>query len=904
MPSSNLYRIVRSLIFTVVLFQAITIQAQLNTPASKPVQRTDSLLQKIAEQYKVHLYYNPIWFKGFKGPLQPKPTLEQTIAEICRNTRLSFIRIDSLNIVFVPDAGNDDNGGTSINNGLRVVGSKAEYGRFSKGRIRGKVFDGSTNSSLPGVTVTDDKTGKSVVTDVKGSFEMILPVGKHCFTLNFFGYRSSIDCFELAGDGTMDFELFYKSFQLKEAVITGTRADNNITSTNTGSFRLDAKTVKQLPGFMGEHDLVKSLTLLPGIQSTGEFGSGFVVHGGGTDQNLFLLEGIPLYSTSHLFGLISALNPDVISSVSIYKSGIPARFGERISSVTDISTGAENPDKLMLKGGIGLINSRLKLETPIANSHGNIILAARGSYSDWMLHMLPDIDLKNSNAGFYDVNGQANYMLNARNTLSFSGYYSRDNFTFSSNTNYKYSNLVASVRWTFLVSKKLISAFTAGLSDYKLSTAYNDSLKKLTANQVDFGLKYKALKWKLTWLPGSGHTIDAGADGILYHNQPGILKPLTSESAIKPVVLEPEKAIEAAVYIADNWEITPLLSVEAGFRLSQYAALGPGSVLVFEPGLPRSTVNITDTLHYQDQEVVETFISPEPRLSFRYILNEKSSVKFGFQLMSQYINLISNTAVASPTDAWKLSSTNFKPVSATQFSVGYYRNLHGNMFETSLEGFFKKQSNAIGYKNGAQILLNPHLETDLLAAEGQSYGIEMYIKKTSGRLTGWISYTWSRSMHRTSGIYEEEMINGNQWFPSNFDTPHNLTITASYRLSGRWLVSSVFSFNSGRPLTLPEQKYEVNGTQIIVYSDRNKYRLPDYHRLDVSLTLEPGLRLGKRLRGSWTFSILNLYGRKNAYSVYYAKDDDRVPGYRDQYHLYKMYILGQPIPTLTYSFAL
>lgn len=905
---NHLKGIVFFLVFTILGYPVFDLHSQsfdqTTVKLGNRSSHNDSLLNQLAYRYNQRFFYDPIWFNDIKGSLDPRLTLTQNLAEICHQTGLAYICIDSNNIVFIPSSAEIPKNNLPERDGPRVVGNKAEYGRHSKARITGQVIDGTSTLPLPGVTIVDDKTGKSFVTDVHGAFEMQIPVGKHCFTFRLFGYKTLNECFELVSDGDLNVELFYKSFELKEAVITGTRSDSYVTATSTGFFKLDAKSVKQFPGFMGEHDLIKNITLLPGIQSSGEFGSGFYVHGGGADQNLFLLDGIPMYSTSHLFGLISAINTDVVTGVSIYKSGIPARFGERISSVTDINTGAENPDKFLAKGGIGLINSRLKLESPFGHSKGNIVLSVRGSYSDWMLRSLPDIDLKNSKAGFYDVNGQANYVLNARNTLSISTCYSHDNFSFSSNTNYTYSNLVSSLKWTFLLNKKLLSTLTTGLSNYQLTYLYNDSLKLLSANKVDFGLDYKAIKWKLTWLPGSGHNIETGIDAILYNNQPGILTPLGNESIVEKVVLDHEKGVETSAYLADNWDINPLLSIEAGIRLACYTAFGPANIFVFEPGLPRSMENLIDTLKYNENEAIKTFLLPEPRFSMRYILTENSSIKLGFQHMNQFINLVSNTAIASPTDAWKLSSTNFEPVSAIQLSLGYYLNLHNNMFETSMECFFKKQTNAIEYKNGAQLLLNPHLETDLIPAEGQSYGVELYMKKAAGRLTGWVSYTWSRSQRRTSGTTDDEKINGNNWFAANFDTPHSLTVTANYKLSARWAFSSVFTFNSGRPLTLPEQKYEVNGTQVIVYSERNKYRLPDYHRLDVSLTLFPSLRLSKKLRGSWTLSILNLYGRKNAYSVYYAKDDDRVPGARSTYHLYKMYILGQPIPTLTYSFAL
>jgi len=414
---------------------------------------------------------------------------------------------------------------------------------------------------------------------------------------------------------------------------------------------------------------------------------------------------------------------------------------------------------------------------------------------------------------------------------------------------------------------------------------------------------YRNLKVNFSWLPSGNHAIDFGINGVLYDITPGEQRPLGFESDIQLLKMPTEKAGEYALYITDNFKISPELTIDIGLRYSLYTYLGPSKVYSFMPALPRSRESITDSILYGRNNVVHTYSGLEPRISLRYGISDDRSVKFSYNRIHQYINLVSNTAIMTPSDVWKLSSPELRPLRVDHFAIGYFQNFMENSIESSIEIYYKSLKNAIDYKNGAKILLNPYLETDLLNVRGHNYGLELYVRKNSGTLTGWLGYTFSRSLQKTTGIHEEEKINNNRLFASNFDRPNNLVINLNYHLSRRWSVGGTFNWSTGRPVTLPEYKYDHQGYQLLYYSDRNKYRLPDYHRLDVSITYDESLKLRKKWKGSWVLSVVNLYGRKNAYSVFYKKEEHMVSYQYRQYDTYMLYIIGRPFPSLTYNFS-
>jgi len=894
-------------LYLLLTFQciAIPVQAQQNETLKRDTTglvHFDVLAPMIESANHIKLFYKPEWFgdKRFRASIANMP-LEDCLTIVKRVSELSCIVLNTTSYVFVPvEVRNYSN--KKNKNGVLIIGDENDFGKFTKATLSGKIIDFKTGKPLNGARIGIDKLNATTSTDKDGNYKLTIPVGEYYLTIRYANYEPDERNVAIGGNGIVDFELADKIIKLKEVVVTDKALDVNVIRTQMSVIKFNGKTIKELPMFLGEKDIVKSVTLLPGVQSTGEFGTGFFVRGGGADQNLILVEDVPLFNSSHMFGLNSAINSDGISSVTLIKAGIPARYGERASSVMDIHLGS-NVDQLTVKGGIGLLNSRLSVEVPLFNKKVSLLVGGRSSYSNWLLHAMPDVDLKNSSASFSDINALMTVKFNAKNNLTLFGYFSDDKFSFIKSSPYYYDNTLASVRYSHTFNDKLYATLMFGYSRYRNDISQSDSLKPNEAYKISSSTNYNNAKLNFSWLPNEKHSVDAGINGVLYRLQPGRMTPLGSLSNVKEQSTQQEKALEMAAYVSDNIRFSPKVSAEIGLRLSTYAYLGPNSVFIFKENASRTTQNITDTLNYGNNTIIKWYTSLEPRLSFRYSTDENSSVKFSFNRISQFINLITNTAVMAPTDVYKMSSPNVKPLICSQYALGYFHNFNNNALEASVEVYYKKLDNIVDYRDGATILLNNALETDLLNASGYNYGVELYLKKNTGRLTGWASYTYSRSMRHTTSPIEADQINGDRYYPSSFDKPHNVVINANYHLTRRWRLSGTFNFNTGKPVTLPELKYEFDGSQYVYYSDRNKYRLPDYHRLDIAITFDETLRLKQKWRGSWTLAIINLYGQKNPYSVYYKSTSQLESQFYQSYNLYKLYIISRPIPTLTYNFS-
>jgi hypothetical protein len=556
-----------------------------------------------------------------------------------------------------------------------------------------------------------------------------------------------------------------------------------------------------------------------------------------------------------------------------------------------------------INGGIGLLSSRLNLETPAFKNKANLLIGGRSSYSSWLLHKIPDSELMNSSANFYDLNALLNISINPDNRFTLFGYYSEDKFTYDKTNHYNYGSTLGTIRWSHTYNEHFSSVLLSSYSLYNYKFTEFDDHLPVSAYQIRSSLQYNSIKYNISWIPNERYSLDMGLNGIIYRSMPGDKKAYDRLSTVLPVVIDPEKGIEGAAYFSGIINITGNLSGEIGIRYSEFALLGPGIVYTYMKNQGKSPYTITDTTQYDRNSIIKRFAGLEPRFSFRYTLNEYSSVKLSYNRINQYINLISNTSVAIPSDIWKLSSPQIKPLIADQVAIGYYRNFKQNSIETSLEIYYKTLKNITEYKNGTQLLLNKNIDTDLLQAYGYNYGIELFIKKNTGRLTGWISYTLSRSLRHTNSSITDNQIDGNNYFPSNYDKPHNLNIITNYYFTRRWHVSGSFSYNTGRPVTLPENKFQYGNEWLVRYSTRNKYRLPDYHRLDISITCDESLRIKKKWKGSWTLSVINVYGRKNAYSCFYKKTEPSSNNNYRAYSLYTLYIIGRPLPTLTYNFT-
>ena len=864
----------------------------------------DQVTDSLEHKYNVQFFYKPGWFemKTFNSSIL-RLSFGEILYRIESETDLSIFTIDSVLYIFVPIKPELRIISPKEASDEQIIGNPDEYGKYSKATIQGKILDGMNGNPLPGASIHIDKLKLGATADKDGKYTLKAPVGEYTVRLSFIGYDDNTQKIKLVSNGTLNMKLFEKSIHLGEVIVSSERPESNVSGTQMSIVKLDVKAIKELPVSLGGKDIIKSITLMPGVQTVGEFGTGFNVRGGSADQNLILIEDVPIFNLSHLFGLISVVNSDGISNVTLLKAGISAKYGERASSVMDIQLGATNPDKTTVKGGIGIINSSLYIETPLIDNKINLLIGARSSYSNWLLHSIPDIDLMNSSAHFYDADALLSYNVNDRNKIDLFGYLSNDRFGFAGTTDYKYTNLLGSLRWNHTFSNQFFFNLIAGISDYRFQISESDTSRLWEAYRINSGVLYKNAKWNFSWLPNENYSIDFGINAALYNIQPGKLTGLSDSTIIKPAQMLPEKALESAIYLTDNVTLSPKLALDAGVRYTLYTYLGPNKIYIYQSGIPRTRGSVIDSMTYGNNKPICRYSGLEPRLSLRFTVSDNSSVKLSYNRIHQYVNLVSNTAVMAPTDVWKLSSPNLKPLTCDHFAVGYFRNFKNNTYETSIEVYYKSLKNAIEYKNGADLLLNPYLEADLTNVKGYNYGVELYVKKNSGRLTGWASYTFSRSLQKSDGIFTEDKINDNQIFPSNFDRPNNLILNANYHISKRWRFNGTFTYSTGRPVTLPELKFDYQGYQLLYYSDRNKYRLPDYNRLDISITLDESLKIRRKWKGNWTFSIINLYGRKNAYSVYYQKGAHLVDNEYRQYDTYMLYIIGRPLPMLTYNFT-
>jgi len=771
------------------------------------------------------------------------------------------------------------------------IGSPALNGSGRTATISGFIKEVSTGEPVIGCVVYIDDLQQGVISDVTGHYIINMPRGEHRITLHSLGKEDITKEIIVYSDGTMNFQMEEKLIQLSGVVVTASKF-HNVAGVQLGMDKLEIKTIKQIPATLGETDIIKTAILLPGVQTVGEGASGFNVRGGNADQNLVLLNGSPVFNTSHLFGFFSAFNPDVVKDFQLYKSWIPAKYGGRLSSVFNIDTKSGNRKNLSGSLGISPVTGKLTIEGPIIKDKLSFIAGGRTTYSDWILRRIKRADIRDSKASFYDLIGKVVYDLNDKNTVDVSAYMSSDYFKFSTNTEYNYKNRNLCMQLKHIFSNKLILDLSGTYSHYSYSiyeNLENDERTKLT-----YDIKYSELKTDFNYFLNSSHKINFGLNSGLYNLNPGSYRSENEESLIIPVVMETEKAVESALYLSDEYIISSRITAYAGLRYSLFNLLGPRTVYEYREGIPRNTSYIEDTVYYPGQKIIQTYSGPELRLSLRYKLNPNNSLKFGYNRMRQYLHMLSNTTAISPTDTWKLSDKYINPQIGHQFSLGYYKNFLSGNIETSAEVYYKNIENLIEYKGGAELLLNETIETDLIEASGKAYGAELLLKKNTGRFNGWLSYTYSRILLKADSPFDEAKINSGEYFPANFDKPHDLTCVANYKFSRRLNVSGNFTYSTGRPITFPVAVYNVRNYKLLYYTDRNEYRIPDYLRLDFSVNIEGNLKSKKIAHSSLSFAVYNATGRKNVYSIYFVSKAGKVNGY-------KLSIFGQPIYTVSYS---
>ena len=745
---------------------------------------------------------------------------------------------------------------------------------------------------IPDLSILVKGKGLGIVTDSNGYFKINLPTGQNTLIARAMGIQDVEREVIIYNNGSLDFELT-ESLELLDEVVVEADAARNVEQAITGSTQIKTEESKNIPLVLGERDILQIATTLPGITTAGEGASGFNVRGGKTDQNLILLDNAVVYNPSHFFGIFQALNPFTTQGVNIYKGNIPAEYGGRLSSVFDIITKDSNTEKFSGEASIGPVTSNLALEIPLVKEKSSLMLGARGAYSDWILRSLDEESLNNSTASFYDGIIKYNNKLNENNDIRATGYYSKDAFSITSDSIYKYSNRGFSLRWDHKFNEKNTGSFIIANSQYKFNIDFDGQ-----ANN-DFGLGYKIdeteLKLKLRYLLDERHNLTYGLSGKYYGVNPGSISPEGNESIIQPLKIPEESALESALFIADEFKISDRLLLDVGLRYSFYAALGKSEQRIYENGVPRSESTQIDTKEYGNNEIIKTYGGPEIRASARYFLKPDLSIKASFNNGYQFIHTLSNNTTVSPIDTWKLSDTNIRPQQGNQFSLGLYQNLKDNEFEISLEGYYKTAKNVIDFKTGAQLLLNETIETEVLQGDGKAYGVEFLARKNSGRLNGWLSYTYSRSLQKFDSEFSEERINNGDFFPSNYDKPHDVSLIANYKFTRRYSVSANFVYQTGRPVTYPIGTFRFNNADFVAYSDRNEFRIPDYFRLDLGVNIEGNHKIKKFAHSFWTISVYNVLGRNNPYSVFFVTENGEVKALQSS-------IFAVPIPSITYNF--
>ena len=777
-------------------------------------------------------------------------------------------------------------GNTSIE-----IGNPAEKNKAGNVTITGYITNKDTKEPVSGVTVFIQKLTAGTISNEYGFYSLTIPRGVHMLKFSFIGMRDKVINLSLFGAGELNVDMSSVLIPLKETVVSAQKSVT-LQRFEVGAEKINITSFKLLPTSLGESDIIKSILLIPGVQSVGEGSAGFNVRGGSADQNLILLYGAPIYNSSHFFGFFSAVNSDIIKDVTLYKGGIPSRYGGRISSVLDIGSKEGNRKEFAGNAGISPITTHISLEGPIIKDKLTYLLTARTTYSNWVFGMIKDPALHNSRASFYDINGKITYDLNKNNKIDFSAYTSHDAFRFNSDTVYSYNNNIFALKWRHFFTSRFFSSLSVNNSSYNydITSQYLESEAFVLSHKINS----TSLKADFNWFLGRNE-INFGLDMTKYTVYPGSYLPYNDSSLVIPHTIEKERAWESALYVDDKFQLTDFLSVNAGLRMSTFFSLGPQNVMIYNPEYSKSKSTIIDTLNFKPGSVTRKYVGPEFRVSLNFRVSDKNSIKLNYNRTRQYLHLLSNSTTISPTDTWKLSDYYLKPQIGDQVAIGFYEMLFRNNFEASAEVYYKEIRNMVDFKGGTDLIMDENIEKDIVNVKGKAYGLELVLKKTEGKLRYSIGYTYSRTFVKSIGIFSDEIINGGKWFPANFDKPHDLVVTFNYLFSRRLSFSSNYVYSTGRPITYPIATYVVSNKIMVTYSDRNEYRIPYYSRLDLSLRVSGNLRSHRIAHPFWTFSIYNVLGRQNVYSIYFKKVGELVNGY-------KLSVFGRAIPSVTFSF--
>jgi hypothetical protein len=771
--------------------------------------------------------------------------------------------------------------------------------------LSGYIKDAANGEELINASIVNEKS-QGAVTNVYGFYSLTLPEGQYTFTVSYIGYESIEKTLALKESQTLDFELTEATNQLAEVEVTAKRLDENLNRAEMSTTQLTAKQIKAIPQFLGEFDVIRSITLLPGVTTVGEGASGFNVRGGKTDQNLILLDQAPVYNSSHIFGFFSVFNGDAVRDLKLYKGGIPAPFGGRLSSVLDVHQKEGNTKEFAGTMGLGLLSSRLMLEGPLVKDKASFMIAGRRSYQDVLLKASPNDDLNSIIANFYDLNAKVNYKFNDKSRLFLSAYYGKDAFGVPGLVKFDWGNLGLTGRWNYLITDKLFLNVSTIYSDYDYAIGFDFPQAKI--DNIAF-IKNQSNKVAFSWFPNAKHQVNYGAEATIYDFEPfsTTLDYIDSNLVDINIELQNEYAVEPSLYIEDNWKVTNRLTIRGGLRYSSFYNLGARDVVNYNPTANGTVRNdlITDTTNYGSREIIESFDGLqglEPRLGINYKATENTAIKASYNRMRQYIHLISNTTSSLPIDTWRPAGRYIDPGTADQIALGWNRNFKGGEWQLSIETYYKSMRDLVDFKNGAQPTGVDNIEVALMTGRGRSYGLEMQLDKKIGQLTGWVAYTYSRSQLQVDlGATPEEWINLGNWYSAAQDKPHDIAIVAAYAWKPNISFSGSFIYQTGKPYTYPEARSEFEGIIYPFALSRNNSRTPAYHRLDLSMDVAIPNKKENGRKGSWNFGVYNAYARKNAFSIFFEEELDDNGDPTGQTKATQLSIFATAIPTITYN---
>ncbi len=772
-----------------------------------------------------------------------------------------------------------------------VVGTNRHENKNEKVKITGIITNASDGAPVTQARIFIPEINKNFVTNFSGFYDMELSPGNYTLIASSLGMHEKRVKLTVLSEGKANIRMNVKSILLDEATVTGIR-NENINTTSMGFERMTQKVIKELPVILGEKDIVKMVLLLPGVQSVGEISSGFNVRGSPTDQNMFYINDLPVYNTSHLFGLFTTFNSDAIGEFKFYKNSIPIEYGGQLSSIFDIDVKKGNNKYFSALAGIGPTSTRVLAEGPIEKDKSSYLVSLRSSYSDWLLNKVDNLDVQNSAAAFQDALMDFSLQLNAANKLDLFLYGSHDYADLAFGIENEYTNSGTNLKWGHKFSERLNAELNFAKSRYSYKEA-NTGIAYL-ASKHSFDLNHNEIKLSFKYKAGLGHNIQLGLNSKFLKLNFGDFLPLDNKSLIEPITFESEQSVNNSIFLGDTWDISPRITLEAGMRGTLYSFLGPKTMFSYLQNAPVEIENITDTLGYKKNEIIKTYKNLDLMLSARFEIVRNFSAKASYSQLNQYTFMLSNTVSVSPISKWKLSDPHLKPMTGQQVSFGLYKNLLNNVIETSVEVYFKEVENLVEYKDGAEFVTNQYPETNIIQGDLKSYGIEFMVKKKTDKLNGWLNYTYSRAEVTAFNQATGEKNNQGLKYPANYDKPHTANLSLNYKMSKRLSFSTNVVYSTGRPITYPSSVYYLNDIKVTGFSRRNGYRLPDYFRTDLAVNLEGNLKKYKFAHSTWSLSFYNLTGRRNPYTMVFQNADGVVKGY-------KISILGTVIPSINYN---